>query len=97
MPIYEYECQVCRRRFERLQHFTDGPVKTCPHCGGSVQRVIQPVGIIFRGSGFYVTDNRQLPSKEPLKELSDGDGAPKEREKTAASEGELTGLILRYN
>ncbi len=89
MPIYEYECQACGRRFERLQHFSDEPVKTCPDCGGAVQRVIQPVGIIFRGSGFYVTDNRQLPSREPPKELAGGDGGTtEEKEKTAAGEKE---------
>lgn len=58
MPLYEYECQDCGVRFERRQHMEDEPVKICPECGGEVQRLIQPVGIIFKGSGFYVTDNR---------------------------------------
>ena len=62
MPIYEYECDSCRIRFERLQHFKDEPVKECPECGGTVHRVLQPVGIIFKGSGFYITDHRQLSS-----------------------------------
>jgi len=62
MPTYEYECESCHIRFERLQHFKDEPVKECPECGGPVHRLIQPVGIIFKGSGFYVTDNRQLTS-----------------------------------
>jgi putative FmdB family regulatory protein len=62
MPIYEYECESCRIRFERLQHFKDEPIKECPECGGAVHRVLQPVGIIFKGSGFYVTDHRQLSS-----------------------------------
>jgi putative FmdB family regulatory protein len=62
MPIYEYECDSCRIRFERLQHFKDEPIKECPECGGTVHRVIQPVGIIFKGSGFYITDHRQLSS-----------------------------------
>jgi len=87
MPIYEYECQACGRRFERLQHFSDEPVKMCPDCGGPVQRVIQPVGIIFRGAGFYITDNRQLPREKAPKELAGGDGeAPKEKEKAATDE-----------
>ena len=86
MPIYEYECEKCRRRFELFQHFSDEPVKTCPECDGSVRRVIQPVGIIFKGSGFYVTDNRQLPAKETAKELPGGDGSgEKKKEKDAAS------------
>ena len=89
MPIYEYECQVCGHRFERLQHFSDSPIKTCPHCAGTVQRVIQPVGIIFKGSGFYITDNRQLSTKEAAKELPGGDGGgAKDKEETKASEKE---------
>jgi putative FmdB family regulatory protein len=89
MPIYEYECQACRHRFERLQHFSDEPVKVCPDCGASVQRVIQPVGIIFKGSGFYVTDNRQLPATEAAKELPGGDGGEaKEKDKTTAGNEE---------
>ena len=62
MPLYEYQCQDCGVRFERRQHINDEPVKTCPECGGEVHRLIQPVGIIFKGSGFYVTDNRAKSS-----------------------------------
>ena len=62
MPLYEYECEACGVRFERRQHMKDEPVKTCPECGGDVHRLIQPVGIIFKGSGFYVTDNRAKSS-----------------------------------
>lgn len=68
MPLYEYECQSCGVRFERRQHMTDDPVKICPECGGEVNRLIQPVGIIFKGSGFYVTDNRaKSPTSVPGK------------------------------
>lgn len=63
MPIYAYECQDCGVRFERRQGFSDDPVTVCPECEGSVHRLIQPAGIIFRGSGFYVTDNKS--SKNP--------------------------------
>ncbi len=58
MPIYVYRCEKCGLQFEKFQHFNDEPVKVCPECGGPVHRVYQPVGIIFKGSGFYVTDNR---------------------------------------
>ena len=58
MPLYEYKCQECGLRFERRQSFSEDPVKVCPDCGGAVVRLIQPAGIIFKGSGFYVTDNR---------------------------------------
>ncbi len=62
MPLYEYECQECGLRFERRQSFSEERVRTCPDCGGGVERLIQPAGIIFKGSGFYVTDNRSRSS-----------------------------------
>jgi putative FmdB family regulatory protein len=58
VPIYLYECDSCGVRFEKLQRMSDDPLTDCPECDGHVHRVIQPVGIIFKGSGFYVTDNR---------------------------------------
>ncbi len=58
MPVYEYECESCGVRFEHLQRMVDAPLKNCPECGGHIHRVMQPVGVIFKGSGFYVTDNR---------------------------------------
>lgn len=57
MPIYEYECDACGYRFERFQSIASEAVKRCPQCGEAVRRVIYPVGIIFKGSGFYVTDH----------------------------------------
>lgn len=64
MPIYEYECSACGVRFERKQSISDDPVRVCPQCEGSVRRVIHPVGIVFKASGFYVTDNRKGPKEE---------------------------------
>jgi putative FmdB family regulatory protein len=58
MPIYEYECEQCGVRFERLQRMADASLTECPECSGHVHRVMQPVGIIFKGSGFYVTDHK---------------------------------------
>ena len=58
MPLYEYKCQECGLRFERRQSFTEEPVSICPDCHGEVVRLIHAAGIIFKGSGFYVTDNR---------------------------------------
>ncbi len=59
MPIYEYECGVCQCRFERKQKFDEEPVDVCPECEGKARRVIHSVPIIFKGGGFYVTDNRK--------------------------------------
>ncbi len=77
MPTYQYKCEECGVAFERFQHFSEEPVKTCPECEGAVRRVIQPVGIIFKGSGFYVTDNKRngaLTSKVETK--TDGEDKP---------------------
>jgi len=73
MPIYEYQCKECGVRFERFQRFSEEPLKVCPECGGTVYRLLQPVGIIFKGSGFYVTDHRAsssttTPGKKSAKE-----------------------------
>ena len=62
MPIYEYECTACKTRFERSQRFSDPPVTECPECGGQVRRVLFPVGIVFKGSGWYITDSRASTS-----------------------------------
>lgn len=62
MPTYEYRCEECGITFERFQKFSDEPVKICPECNGPVRRVIYPVGIVFNGSGFYVTDHRSESS-----------------------------------
>ncbi len=71
MPIYMYQCDSCGVRFERMQRMSEDPLTDCPECHGTVHRVIQPVGIIFKGSGFYITDNRQVssPTLTPPKEL----------------------------
>jgi putative FmdB family regulatory protein len=58
MPTYGYKCEECGIVFERFQHFSEEPLKTCPECEGTVHRIIHPVGVIFKGKGFYVTDNR---------------------------------------
>ena len=60
MPIYEYACGSCGHRFETKQRFTDDPITTCPQCGQSVRRVLHPAGIIFKGSGFYINDSRNV-------------------------------------
>tara|TARA_B100000586_G_scaffold19771_1_gene13116 strand:- start:208 stop:495 length:288 start_codon:yes stop_codon:yes gene_type:complete len=56
MPIYEYQCRRCEHRFELIQKFSDKPRKRCPECSGTVDRLISPPAIRFKGSGWYVTD-----------------------------------------
>jgi putative FmdB family regulatory protein len=63
MPIYEYECKNCNTRFEKLQPITSEPLTECLNCGGGpIRRVLHPVGVIFKGSGWYITDNRKSSS-----------------------------------
>ncbi len=57
MPLYEYECEACAHRFERIQKFSDPPVDTCPACGkGPVRKLLSSPAIQFKGSGWYITD-----------------------------------------
>jgi putative FmdB family regulatory protein len=59
MPIYEYECRKCGTHFEKLQRFGEGDPATCPRGHRQVHRLLGQPAIIFKGSGFYVTDNRR--------------------------------------
>ena len=59
MPIYEYECSLCHFHFERRQRFDEEPVAICPKCQGKARRVLHSIPVIFKGSGFYITDNRK--------------------------------------
>jgi len=60
MPTYEYECNSCAHRFEVFQKISEAPIKICPRCYKSVRRLISAgIGIIFKGSGFYSTDNKK--------------------------------------
>jgi len=59
MPIYTYQCESCGVRFERQQSFSDAPLTRCPECNKkTLRKVYTPVGIVFKGSGFYSTDHR---------------------------------------
>ncbi len=88
MPTYVYECEDCGVRFERLQSYSDAPLRECPECCGHVHRVIQPVGVIFKGSGFYVTDNKGKSSTgmpAPKKEEGATPSAPEKKADAAAT------------
>ncbi|MDY6866590.1 MAG: FmdB family zinc ribbon protein [Chloroflexota bacterium] len=59
MPTYTYQCENCGIRFDQYQKFSDDPLIVCPECGEpALRKVYQPVGIVFKGKGFYATDNR---------------------------------------
>ncbi len=80
MPIYEYECSVCKSRFERKQSFDEEPVAICPECQGKARRVIHSIPVIFKGSGFYITDNRKSMETEKSKEKLPGKEKGKKKE-----------------
>jgi len=59
MPVYTYRCESCGVQFEKTQKFSDAPLTRCPECGKKeLRKVYTPVGIVFKGSGFYATDHR---------------------------------------
>jgi len=88
MPVYLYQCDSCGVRFERWQHMSDAPLTECPECDGHVHRVIRPVGVIFKGSGFYTTDNRQVssPTLAPSKDKKTPGSAEAKEEPSAPEE-----------
>ncbi len=63
MPTYDYACRDCGHRFEEVQSIHDDSLTTCPECGGDLRRVVAPVGVHFKGSGFYRTDSRDAKKK----------------------------------
>ena len=59
MPTYVYGCDACGHRFERFQRFSEDPIRTCPECNSAVRRIFQPAGIVFKGSGWHITDYKR--------------------------------------
>ena len=67
MPTYTYRCERCGHQFDIFQHFTDDALTECPECGKqTLHKVYTPVGIVFKGSGFYSTDNRSPSGQTPM-------------------------------
>src|SRR5262245_48151243 len=64
MPLYEYECEACGQRFEKIQKFSDPPAETCERCGkGPVKKLLSSPAIQFKGSGWYITDYAKKDTK----------------------------------
>jgi putative FmdB family regulatory protein len=61
VPTYQYACTECGEQLEKVQKFSDDPLTVCPNCNGRLRKVFSPVGIVFKGSGFYRTDSRSGP------------------------------------
>jgi putative FmdB family regulatory protein len=62
MPIYGYRCEQCGHELEVLQSMKDEPLRVCPNCMGPLRKMIYPVGIVFKGSGYYTTDYKSAGS-----------------------------------
>jgi len=103
MPVYTYRCESCGVQFERHQAFSDAPLKTCPECRKkTLRKVITPTKIIFKGSGFYATDNKSpsgnASSKSKKESSHDHDhdhshgteSKPAEREKKKSAKSEAS-------
>ena len=85
MPVYAYQCENCGVQFEKQQSFSDQPLTRCPECGKkTLKKVYQPVGIVFKGSGFYATDHHS-PSGQSSKKADEKSG--EENKETGTSEG----------
>ncbi len=82
MPVYTYQCNNCGVRFERLQNFSDRPLTGCPECRKrQLRKVFVPAGIIFKGSGWYATDNRSRSGRASESSGDSPDSKPKTQEK----------------
>ena len=94
MPIYEYECEVCHHHFEVQQKFSDPPIETCRQCGKSVRKLISAAGLMFKGTGWYVTDysnklkDPAAAQKEKGESGAKGDTGHGDPSKSAAAKSE---------
>jgi putative FmdB family regulatory protein len=89
MPLYEYECEACGNRFERIQKFSDPLVDTCPQCEGHVRKLLSSPAFQFKGTGWYVTDYaRKGGATDGGEKKSDGEGAGNRENKDS---GDKTG------
>ena len=86
MPIYEYECTCCSSRFELKKSYHENTPVTCPNCECKAQRIFSPVPIIFKGSGFYSTDNRDNTDGSSYKAGADEVKAGADEVKAGADE-----------
>ena len=77
MPTYEYRCKECGEDLEVVQAFTDDPLTECPKCGGPLRKIFGNIGITFKGSGFYKTDNRSKSSSSTKSSDSSSDSSSK--------------------
>jgi len=78
MPTYEYACTSCGRHVEVVQSMSDAPLTECAECGGPLRKVFSPIGIVFKGSGFYKTDSRGSNGRKGATAPASKDGGAKD-------------------
>jgi putative FmdB family regulatory protein len=88
MPTYQYRCTECGHDLEAVQKFTDAALTECPDCGGSLRKIFNAVGVVFKGSGFYRTDSRGAEKKAGTDGAAD---APKKEKADAGAAAGGTG------
>jgi putative FmdB family regulatory protein len=86
MPLYEYECESCGHRFEKIRKFSDPPVTVCPKCGAAVRKLMSSPAIQFKGSGWYITDYARKDSQPGGKSEKADAGASSDGKSDAKSE-----------
>jgi putative FmdB family regulatory protein len=87
MPYYQYRCNECEHEFEQRQRMSDEPLTVCPVCNGRIRRVVNSVGVVFKGSGFYVNDARSSNgSKNDTVKTSESKTTEKSPSETTSSE-----------
>ncbi len=91
MPLYEYQCDACRHRFEVIQKFSDPRVEKCPSCGGTVHKLQSAPAIQFKGAGFYITDYAKKEYTEATKADSGPPAAAAGGKEAGSKEGSKEG------
>jgi putative FmdB family regulatory protein len=86
VPLYEYQCQKCKHKFEKIQKFSDRPIKKCPECGGPVEKVMHAPAVQFKGTGWYVTDYAGKGDKSE-KSKAESSSSSDKKESTGKEDG----------
>jgi putative FmdB family regulatory protein len=90
MPLYEYKCEACGNRFEKIQKFSDPLVDACPKCGGKVEKLLSSPAIQFKGSGWYITDYAKKSSSDSSSSTTSSSKSEKPDSSTDSSKTEST-------
>jgi putative FmdB family regulatory protein len=86
VPLYEYQCKKCKHKFEKIQKFSDPPVKKCPECGSPVEKVMHAPNVQFKGTGWYVTDYGGKDKSEKSKAEGSSEKSSSEKKDSTVQE-----------